>query len=326
MLPESSSLIGDIIKLIGKILIGVFKLFSIAILYAIVGVVLYAVWDFNPFGGDLFAVLYLVGFGLCVILSILLAFRKKSKKGKKKSEPSRKWEKEDEEEKLGWWERRKEKKRIEEEQAREKALKQEKLEREENLREQERKLEELRAERLKEEIVREERLIEGYRQEAALSALNRYEETVSAYPLPNDEESLNSYSASSYNEHKVPKKSPLVGYDEVNYFGGFGSVGGERERGKFNYQETESPLKRRNNSVSKIDEKNYFSALNMGYEEPKQRSYEPKPITHASKEEPKIYLSAVEENTLIYEYSDRFEVYRLNGGEKTYITTERKER
>ena len=38
------------------------------------------------------------------------------------------------------------------------------------------------------------------------------------------------------------------------------------------------------------------------------------------REEPKIYLSAIEPNTLIHEYSDRFEVYDLNGGEKTLKT------
>lgn len=34
----------------------------------------------------------------------------------------------------------------------------------------------------------------------------------------------------------------------------------------------------------------------------------------ANKEEPKIYLSKVESNTLIHEYEDRFEVYKMKDG------------
>lgn len=42
-------------------------------------------------------------------------------------------------------------------------------------------------------------------------------------------------------------------------------------------------------------------------------------------EEPKIYLSAVETDTLIHEYSDRFEVYDLDGGKKTLRSIEYKD-
>ncbi|MBO5776057.1 MAG: hypothetical protein J6R35_01645 [Clostridia bacterium] len=42
-------------------------------------------------------------------------------------------------------------------------------------------------------------------------------------------------------------------------------------------------------------------------------------------EEPKIYMSAIEPNTLIHEYSDRFEVYVLEGGVKTLDRVEYKE-
>lgn len=42
-------------------------------------------------------------------------------------------------------------------------------------------------------------------------------------------------------------------------------------------------------------------------------------------EEPKIYLSAVEADTLIHEYSDRFEVYDLDGGKKTLRSIEYKD-
>ena len=44
-----------------------------------------------------------------------------------------------------------------------------------------------------------------------------------------------------------------------------------------------------------------------------------------AREEPKIYLSAVEADTLIHEYSDRFEVYDLDGGKKTLRSIEYKD-
>ena len=67
MTPANYGIIGGLVKIIGKFLLGLFKYLSLAILYAIGGVVLYAVWEFNPFSGDIFSVLYLVGFGLTVI-------------------------------------------------------------------------------------------------------------------------------------------------------------------------------------------------------------------------------------------------------------------
>ena len=48
-------------------------------------------------------------------------------------------------------------------------------------------------------------------------------------------------------------------------------------------------------------------------EKPEEKVIFEEPVFE-KKEEPNIYLSAVEENTLIHEYSDRFEVYKLVNG------------
>ena len=57
--------------------------------------------------------------------------------------------------------------------------------------------------------------------------------------------------------------------------------------------------------------------VGRGYSEPKESTVQ--------KEEPKIYMSAVEPNTLIHEYSNRFEVYRLEAGEKELVSVEYKD-
>ncbi|MBQ8177950.1 MAG: hypothetical protein IJ033_02030 [Clostridia bacterium] len=309
MVPVAAGVISGILKGLFKIIIGICKIFSLAILYAIVGVVLYAIWGFNPFDGSLYAILYLVGFGFSVLLSLLLAFRDKGKKSKK-TEPTWRWGKkmEEDEPKKGFFETLKEKKRLKAERQKEEREEQERLLREEELRAQERRLEELRAERLREEIAREERLIDEYRHEAANHALHRYEEVVSAHPLPTE-----------------PAKSR---YDEINYFSGdWGQSVEQKPAIKNAYATPVSPLRRETPVSPKFDETNYFSALNNPYMETKpsyeQPTVESYPYGYGAKkqaEEPKIYLSAIEPNTLIHEYSDRFEVYDLNGGEKTLKT------
>ncbi len=301
MIPVTAGIISGILKIIFKILTSIFKLLSFAIIYAIVGVVLYAIWGFNPFDGSLYAVLYLVGFGFSVLLSLLLAFRDKGGKAKK-TETTWRWGKKVEADapKIGFFESIKEKKRLKAERLKEEKEEQEKLAREEELLAQERRLEELRAERLREEIAREERLIEGYRQEAANQALQKYEEVVGAHPLPTER-------TSSY-------------YDEVNYFSGdWGQSVGQNPSVKNAYQPPISPLRRDILPTPKHEDYNYFGALNNSYMDTKpnmERSLCERGCNRLT-EEPKIYLSAIEPNTLIHEYSDRFEVYALDGGEKS---------
>ena len=53
MTPVNGGMVSGILKLALKFILGLIKYFSLAILYAIGGVVLYAVWKFNPFSGDL---------------------------------------------------------------------------------------------------------------------------------------------------------------------------------------------------------------------------------------------------------------------------------
>ncbi len=249
-------LVGSVLKAVGRVILAVFKLLSVAIIYAVFGVVLYAIWEFNPFDGSTYAVIYLVGFGLSVVLSFVIAYKlsrmdeKKDKATEKNEAPSRP---------LSWFEKRKLKKEQEAEAKREEALKQERLMREEELREQERKLEELKAERLQAEILREERLIAEYRRESANAALRDYEQVVSPHPILNAQE------------------------EEINYFG----------------------------------------APQIANKEPKSQRYEGE-MGYSAQERPTIYMSAVEENTLIHEYADRFEVYRLNGGEKVLDRVEYK--
>lgn len=278
MTPINAGFISELFKLIGKLILGLFKYLSLAILYAIGGVVLYAVWKFNPFSGDIYSVLYLVGFGFSVLLSLLIPF---SIKGKKKKEKRSSKKIEEEEVPLSWWEKRKAKKALALEREQEEIERQERLAREEDLKAQERRLEELRAERIKEEIAREERLIEEYRHEAAVSAYNRYEEVVAPHPIPTEE--------------------------EINYFG--------------------APISQ--SRVPNIDtignsyNDNGYVNRQVGYDNSSQPNTSVK-VSNVVKETPKIYMSAVEEDVLIHEYSDRFEVYKLNGGEKTLTGIEYK--
>ena len=90
MQPVVTGVISDILKLIFKIIFGVLKLFSLAVVYALVGVVLYLAVGFNPFKGGTYSTLYIIGFVLAVIASLLLAFRKK---GGKKEQKEREEEK-----------------------------------------------------------------------------------------------------------------------------------------------------------------------------------------------------------------------------------------
>ncbi len=249
-------LIGSILKAVGKVILAVFKLLSVAILYAVFGVILYSIWEFNPFDGSTYAILYLVGFGLSVVLSFVIAYKlskmdnKKEKLIEKNEAPTKP---------LSWFEKRKLKKEQEAEAKREETLKQERLAREDELREQERKLEELKAERLQAEILREERLIAEYRRESANAALRDYDAVVTPHPLPNvQEEGINNF-------------RPHQGANTV----------------------------------------------------PKTERYEAESV-FSIQEQPIIYMSAIEENTLIHEYENRFEVYRLNGGEKVLDRVEYK--
>lgn len=296
MQPVVTGVISDILKLVFKIIFGVLKLFSLAVVYALVGVVLYLAVGFNPFNGDTFSILYIVGFVLSVIASLLLAFRKKGGKKVKK-------EKVEEEERIGLFERLKEKKRLKAEKQKEELERLEQEAREEELRLQERKLADLRAERIKEEIAREERLIEEYRKESATHAMQRYEEVVSARPVTPEE---------IYESRRTPSSR----YDEVNYYSGDWSA--EKSAPK-NVEEEKAPsygYKMESFERPRVEEKNYFSALNDSYVEPKVERY-PQSSYLERKDEPKIYMSAIEPNTLIHEYPDRFEVYLLEGGDKT---------
>ena len=246
MVGVNGGIISGIFKLLAKIILGLFKYFSLAILYAVGGVILYLATGFNPFSGDLYSILYLVGFVFSVLLSLLIATYGKGKKGKK----DKKWKKEkgEEEAPKSFWQKRKERKELARLQAQEEAEERERELREEELREQERRLEELRAERIKEEIAREERLIEEYRRESARSAYNRYEEVVAPHPIPQE----NNHFEMPYCAEEKPKLQEKVSYEPVV----------------------------------------------------------------ETKETPEIYMSAVEKDVLIHEYSNRFEVYNLVGGEK----------
>ncbi len=296
MQPVVTGVISDILKLVFKIIFGVLKLFSLAVVYALAGVVLYLAVGFNPFSGDTFSILYIVGFVLSVIASLLLAFRKKSGKKVKK-------EKVEEGESVGLFERLKERKRLKAEKQKEELERLEQEAREEELRLQERKLADLRAERIREEIAREERLIEEYRKESATHAMQRYEAVVSARPVTPE----GIYEA---------RRTPSSRYDEVNYYSG--DWGTEKSAPK-KVEEEKAPsynYKMESLERPRVEEKNYFSALNDNYVEPKVEK-RPQSSYIERKDEPKIYMSAIEPNTLIHEYSDRFEVYLLEGGDKT---------
>lgn len=293
MTPVNGGMVSGILKLALKFILGLIKYFSLAILYAIGGVVLYAVWKFNPFSGDLYSILYLVGFALSILLSWLIAFRDKDKKKKGKSGEKGSWrlKKEDvEEEPKSWWQKRKEKKALALERAKEEEERRERMAREEEMRAQERRLEELRSERLREEIAREERLIDEYRQQSARSALNRYEETVAPYPV-----------------HVIE--------NDNNYFG----MPNARVENVNNYQTqpTQHSAPTQQNIPTHHSAPEYFRAT--------ANQEVVAPFSQRAKEEPKIYMSAVEQDLLIHEYSDRFEVYQLNGGEKKLVNVEYKE-
>lgn len=245
MVGVNGGIIGGALRLFAKILLGLFKYFSLAILYAVVGVVLYFATGFNPFSGDLYSILYLVGFGFSVLLSLLIPTYGKSKKDKKGNKSDK-----DEEAPKSFFQKRKERKERERQEALAQAEERERELREEELKEQQRRLEDLRAERIKEEIAREERLIEEYRRESARSAYNRYEEVVA--PYPNSKEN---------NGFRAP------------------------------YQSVERPVSQ------------------------EREVYAPK---KEETEQPDIYMSALEKDVLIHEYSNRFEVYNLVGGEKIF--------
>ena len=286
MAPVTTGVISGILKSLFKLILGICKLFSLAIVYAFVGVVLYAGWGFNPFDGSLYAILYLVGFGLSALLSLMIAFRDKGKKGKKKKETKVL----DDEPKQGFFDRLKEKKRLKAERLKAELEEEERLEREEEMRAQERKLEDLRAERIREEIAREERLIDEYRQQSARSALNRYEETVAPYPV-----------------HVIE--------NDNNYFG----MPNARVENVNSYQTqpTQHSAPTQQNIPKHHSAPEYFRAT--------ANQEVVAPFRQRAKEEPKIYMSAVEQDLLIHEYSDRFEVYQLNGGEKKLVNVEYKE-
>lgn len=59
---------------------------------------------------------------------------------------------------------------------------------------------------------------------------------------------------------------------------------------------------------------NPYQTANMGYQNPPQNIAPAYPVPQPVAEEPKIYLSKAEENTLIHEFSDRFEVYKMIDG------------
>ena len=299
MQPVVTGVISDILKLIFKIIFGVLKLFSLAVVYALVGVVLYLAVGFNPFNGDTYSTLYIIGFVLAVIASLLLAFRKK---GGKKEQKER-----EEEKPVSLFARLNERKRIKAEKEKEEIARLEKDAREEEIRAQERRLEDLRAERLREEIAREERLIEEYRKESAQAAMQRYEEVVSARPVTPEE---------IYESKRIPTSR----FDEVNYYGGdWGAPKVEPKKEETFTEKPKAPdygFRMESIERPKVAEKNYFSALNDAYVEPKIERFS-QPTSAMRCDEPKIYMSAIEPNTLIHEYSDRFEVYLLEGGEKT---------
>ncbi len=69
-------------------------------------------------------------------------------------------------------------------------------------------------------------------------------------------------------------------------------------------------------SPVKSSQNDYLGNLNGAYGTPKFDYMQSEGEVQVPKEEPKIYMSAVEPNTLIHEYSDRFEVYVLDGGIK----------
>lgn len=247
MVGVNGGIIGGVLRLIAKIILGLFKYLSLAILYAVGGVVLYFATGFNPFSGDLYSILYLIGFGFSVLLSLLIPTYGKGKKGKKDKKSNA--DDEEDEAPKNFLQRRKARKELALKKAQEEAEAREKEQREEELKEQERRLEELRAERLKEEIAREERLIEEYRRESARATYNRYEET-------------------------APTRSA---HEETSYFS--------------------APIQR------------------VEYPIPRETTpYAPR----VEEEQPQIYMSALEKDVLIHEYSDRFEVYNLVGGEKVF--------
>ena len=109
-----------------------------------------------------------------------------------------------------------------------------------------------------------------------------------------------------------------------------------KEAGKEAYREESDSPQRRRAERSVYDENESSGNLDdiYGYRKTsaaKEKEYDPfyddiyGYDAVSIKEEPKIYLSAVEADTLIHEYSDRFEVYDLDGGKKTLRSIEYKD-
>ena len=109
-----------------------------------------------------------------------------------------------------------------------------------------------------------------------------------------------------------------------------------KEAGKEAYREESDSPQRRRAERSVYDENESSGTLDdiYGYRKTsaaKEKEYDPfyddvyGYDAVSIKEEPKIYLSAVEADTLIHEYSDRFEVYDLDGGKKTLRSIEYKD-
>lgn len=109
-----------------------------------------------------------------------------------------------------------------------------------------------------------------------------------------------------------------------------------KEAEKEAYREESDSLSRRRAERSVYDENESSGNLDdiYGYRKTsavKEKEYDPfyddayGYDAVSIKEEPKIYLSAVEANTLIHEYPDRFEVYDLDGGKKTLRSIEYKD-
>ncbi len=109
-----------------------------------------------------------------------------------------------------------------------------------------------------------------------------------------------------------------------------------KEAGKEAYREESDSPQRRRAERSVYDENESSGNLDeiYGYrktQSSRESEYDPfydDPYGYgkaSAAEEPKIYLSAVEADTLIHEYSDRFEVYDLDGGKKTLRSIEYKD-
>ena len=106
----------------------------------------------------------------------------------------------------------------------------------------------------------------------------------------------------------------------------------ERTRGDEDFTE-EPPSRTKRRNIDETDSTGNLDEI-YGYrktQSSRESEYDPFYDDHygygkaSAAEEPKIYLSAVEADTLIHEYSDRFEVYDLDGGKKTLRSIEYKD-